>query len=299
MGGLKLERRATGFLRLLPDFLIIGAAKSGTTSLYHYLVQHPRIRRARRKEIRFFYREYARGPHWYRAHFPLALRRRWETLRHGEFATGEASPSYLFYPHAAARAHALVPDAKLIAILRNPIDRAWSQYRHKVRKGIEPLSFEDAIAEEPARTRGEWERILADESYRGAALFHFGYLRRGLYAEQLERWLALYPRERLLVLRAEDLFADPARVIRDATDFLGLAPRDPGEFVRRFERHNADEEPREALRPETRARLASHFAEANARLYALLGRDFEWQAAEGRAQRAAGERRIRERGHPS
>lgn len=276
MGGLKLERRATGFLRLLPDFLILGAAKSGTTSLYRYLVQHPRIRRARRKEIRFFYREYAQGPNWYRAHFPLALRRSWERLRHGEFATGEASPSYLFYPHAAARAHALVPNAKLIAILRNPIDRAYSQYRHKVRKGIEPLSFEDAIAEESARTRGEWERILADESYRGAALFHFGYLRRGLYAEQLDRWLALYPRERLLVLRAEDLFADPARVIRDTTDFLGLAPRDPGTFVRRFERHNADERESSPMAPATRARLAAHFKEANQRLYALLGRDFGW-----------------------
>ncbi|HXK24519.1 MAG TPA: sulfotransferase domain-containing protein [Myxococcota bacterium] len=279
MGGLKLERRATGFLRLLPDFLILGAAKSGTTSLYRYLVQHPRIRRARRKEIRFFDREHARGPHWYRAHFPLALRGRWEMLRHGEFATGEASPSYLFYPHAAARVHALVPHAKLIAILRNPIDRAWSQYRHKVRRGIEPLSFEDAIAEEPERTRGEWERILADERYRGAALFHFGYLRRGLYAEQLERWLALYPRESLLVLRAEDLFADPNRVIRDTTDFLGLAPRDPGEFVRGFERHNADEDGRETPRPETRARLASHFAPHNERLYALLGRDFGWKAS--------------------
>src|SRR5262245_16433943 len=107
MGALKRERLATGFLRLLPDFLIIGAAKSGTTSLYRYLVKHPHVRRARRKEIRFFDREYAQGANWYRAHFPLALRKRWETLRHGGFATGEASPSYLYYPHAAKRAHAL------------------------------------------------------------------------------------------------------------------------------------------------------------------------------------------------
>ena len=276
MGALKAERLATGFLRLLPDYLVIGAAKSGTTSLYRYLVQHPHVRRARRKEIRFFYREYAQGENWYRAHFPLALRKHWETLRHGEFVTGEASPSYMYYPHAPKRAHALVPAAKLIAILRNPVDRAYSQYRHKVRKGIEPLSFEQALEAEPERTRGERERILADETYRGAALFHFGYLHRGLYVEQLEAWLAHYPRESLLVVRAEDLFADPARVIRATTDFLGLAPRDPREFIRHFERHNADDRESEAIAPATRARLQEHFAPANERLYQLLGRDFGW-----------------------
>jgi hypothetical protein len=277
MGALKTERLATGFLRLLPDFLIIGAAKSGTTSLYRYLVQHPRIRRARRKEIRFFYREYAQGENWYRAHFPLALRKQWETLRHGEFATGEASPSYLYYPHAAKRAHAHVPAAKLIAILRNPVDRAYSQYRHKVRKGIEPLSFEQALEAEAERTQGERERLLADESYRGAQLFHFGYLHRGLYAEQLERWLAHYPRERLLVVRAEDLFTDPATVIRTTTEFLGLAPRDPREFIRQFERHNADHPGGDGITPATRARLQEHFAAANQKLYALVGRDMGWE----------------------
>ena len=274
MGNLKVGRRATASLRLLPDFLIIGAPKCGTTSLYRYLVLHPRIRRARHKEIRFFYREYARGERWYRAHFPLALRRRWETLRHGEFATGEASPSYLFYPHAPKRAHALVPRAKLIAILRNPVDRAWSQYRQRVRMGVEPLSFEDALAAEPERTRGEWERMLADEAYRGAPIFDFGYLRRGLYAEQLERWLAYYPRESLLVLRAEDLFRDPFGALCETTDFLGLSRCDAADYTGKLVRHNADAGARTEIRPETRAYLDARFAPANRRLAALLGREF-------------------------
>jgi hypothetical protein len=276
MGALKTERVATGFLRLLPDFLIIGAAKSGTTSLYRYLVQHPHVRRARRKEIRFFDREYAQGENWYRAHFPLALRKRWETVRRGGFATGEASPSYLYYPHAPKRARAVVPAAKLIAILRNPVDRAYSQYRHKVRKGIEPLTFEQALEAEPERTRGERERMLADETYRGAALFHFGYLDRGLYAEQLEAWLAHYPRERLRVVRAEDLFTDPAAVILATTDFLGLAPHDPRAYIRYFERHNADGPGSDPIAPAMRAQLQAHFAAPNERLYELLGRDFGW-----------------------
>ena len=278
MGGLRVERRATAFMRMLPDYLIVGAAKSGTTSLYRYLVRHPRIRRARRKEIRFFYREYAQGENWYRAHFPLVLRKHWTALRYGEFATGEADPSYLLYPHAASRAHALLPHAKLIAILRDPVDRAYSQYRHKVRKGFESLSFEEAIEQEPERIRGEWERMLADASYAGTALYEFGYLQRGLYAEQLERWLVHYPRERVHVVGAEELFADPARVVRAVTDFLGLAPRDPHEFVDQFERHNADVEGAAPIEPATRARLSEHFAPANHRLYALLGRDFGWPA---------------------
>lgn len=270
--GLKLERRATAFIRMLPDFLIIGAAKSGTTSLYRYLVQHPRVRRARRKEIRFFYREYAQGERWYRAHFPLALRRAWEKSRHGEFATGEADPSYLLYPHAPTRARALVPHAKLIAILRNPVDRAWSQYRHKVRMGLETLSFEEAIEQEPERIRGEWDRMLADPDYEGTALYEFGYLHRGLYAEQLERWLAVYPLESLLVVRAEDLFRDPLRVVSETTRFLGLTPWDGGDS--RFVRHNADTDGHAALDREMRARLEAHFEPANRRLYALLGREF-------------------------
>jgi hypothetical protein len=274
---IRAGRRATGILRVLPDFLIIGAAKAGTTSLYRYLTQHPHVARARRKEIRFFHRHYEKGAIWYRAHFPLALRRAWETARHGEFLTGEASPAYLFYPHAARRVHALLPQAKLIVILRNPVDRAYSQYRQKVRRGIETLSFEEAIEREPERTRGEEERMLADESYLAEPLFRFGYVRRGFYAEQLEPWLALFPRERMLFLSAEEFFADPARATREATDFIGLAPREPAEYVREFERHNAGDAGRDALSPELRARLAAHYAPANRRLYALLGRDFGWE----------------------
>src|SRR6187551_3563074 len=145
--------RATSRWRPLPDFLVIGAQKAGTTALYAYLRWHPGIAGPSWKEVCFFDRHWWRGEAWYRGQFPL---------RAGERLVGEASPSYLFHPLAPERARSLVPGAKLVALLRDPVDRAYSQYQHEVALGREPLSFEDALAAEEERTRGEAERLAAD-----------------------------------------------------------------------------------------------------------------------------------------
>src|SRR6187200_1451927 len=144
---------ATARGRPLPDFLVIGAQKAGTTALYAYLRWHPGITGPSWKEVSFFDRHWWRGEAWYRGQFPL---------RAGGRLVGEASPSYLFHPLAPERARSLVPDAKLIALVRNPVDRAYSQYQHAVALGREPLSFEDALAAEDERLVGEVERLLAD-----------------------------------------------------------------------------------------------------------------------------------------
>src|SRR6266480_7948081 len=136
--------RATASLRPLPDFLILGAQKAGTTALYAYLRQHPEITGPSWKEVSFFDRHYARGEAWYRGNFPNSLRARGKLV-------GEASPSYLFHPLAPERVAGLVPEAKLIALVRNPVDRAYSHYQHEVALGREPLSFEDAVAAEYER----------------------------------------------------------------------------------------------------------------------------------------------------
>jgi hypothetical protein len=255
--------KATAAVRPLPDFLVIGAQKAGTTALYAYLRQHPGITGPSWKEVSFFDRHYARGEAWYRGNFPNSLRARG--------LVGEASPSYLFHPLAPERVAALVPDAKLIALVRNPVDRAYSHYQHEVALGREPLSFEDALAAEGERLRGEEERLRSDPSYFSHAWWNYTYRARGLYADQLERWLALFPPEQLLVLPSEELGADPEAGYAQVLAFLGAAPHRLDSYPRVFERRY------EPMAPETRLRLAAGFAEPNRRLYELLGRSLDWE----------------------
>jgi len=261
---------ATTRLRALPDFLIIGAQKAGTTALFSYLRRHPTILGPWWKEVSFFDRHFARGPHWYRGQFPTRAHRRLVNRRHhAEALAGEASPGYLFHPDAPKRAAALLPRARLIALLRNPIDRALSHYHHEVALGREPLSFEAAIAQEPERMRGELER-MRDPTYFSHAWWNFTYLARGDYAPQLDRWLAVFPREQLLVLATDELLAQPASTYARVLEFLGAPPYELDSYPLVFERDYLE------MDPATRRRLADVFAESNRRLYELLGRDFGW-----------------------
>jgi hypothetical protein len=255
--------RATARRRPLPGFLVIGAQKAGTTALYAYLRWHPEITGPSWKEVSFFDRHWWRGEAWYRGQFPL---------RAGERLVGEASPSYLFHPLAPERARSVVPDARLIALVRNPVDRAYSQYQHEVALGREPLSFEDALAAEERRTRGEVERLVADPRAFSRAWWDHTYAARGRYAEQLERWLAVFPHEQLLVVATEELGEAPPETYASILDFLGAAPHALDEYPRVFDR---DYEP---MRPETRAALEAVFAEPNRRLEELLGRRLPWTA---------------------
>ena len=255
--------KATAAVRPLPDFLILGAQKAGTTALYAYLRRHPDITGPSWKEVSFFDRHYVRGEGWYRGNFPNTLRARG--------LVGEASPSYLLHPLAPERVQALLPDAKLIALVRNPVDRAFSHYQHEVAFGREPLSFEDALAAEDERLRGEDERMRSDPSYFSRAWWMYTYRARGRYAEQLDRWLAVFPREQLLVMPSEDLLLEPERAHLRVLEFLGAEPRRLDSYPRVFEREY------DPMRPETRSRLADEFAEPNRRLYELLGRELGWR----------------------
>ncbi len=252
---------ATARGRPLPDFLVIGAQKAGTTALYAYLRWHPGITGPSWKEVSFFDRHWWRGDRWYRGQFPLRSRAR---------LVGEASPSYLFHPLAPERARAVVPDARLLVVLRNPADRAYSQYQHEVALGREPLSFEDALAAEEERTRGEVERIVADPRAFSHEWWDHTYAARGLYADQLERWLAAFPRDQLLVVTSDDLGARPAEAYASILSFLGAAPHELNAYPRVFDRDYAP------MRPETREKLITRFAEPNRRLEELLGRELGW-----------------------
>jgi hypothetical protein len=256
--------RATSALRPLPDFLVLGAQKAGTTALYAYLRRHPQITGPSWKEVSYFDRHYARGEGWYRGNFPNLARTRRKLV-------GEASPSYLFHPLAPERVRTLVPGVRLVALVRNPVDRALSHYHHEVALGRERLSFEEALDAEEERLRGEEERLRSDPRYFSREWWSHTYQARGRYAEQLERWLAVFPREQLLIVPSEDLGADPEAAHGTVLDFLGASPHRLESYPRVYEREY------EPMKPETRERLATEFREPNRRLYELLGRDLGWR----------------------
>jgi hypothetical protein len=249
------ERIETAHLRQNPDFIIIGTQRGGTTSLYRYLTAHPEIGQASRKEVHFFDRYYDKGIDWYLAHFPLR----------GEFpVVGEASPFYLFHPEAPARILAAMPQAKFIVLLRNPVDRAYSQYHMKVERQLETLSFWEAIEREPERLAGSDDPL--DPAWR-----HHSYLARGVYVDQLARWFALFRRDQFLIIKSEEFYGEPERVLHQTQRFLGLPVHTPAAFK---VHHQADYV---KMDPTVSRRLADYFAPYNRRLYELLGHDFGWE----------------------
>jgi sulfotransferase family protein len=271
--GLEGYLARTAPLRMRPDFLLIGAQRSGTTSLYRYLAEHPSMAPALvSKGVHYFSTAYGRGRSWYRGHFPtIAYRDLHRAVRRTPLVTGEASPYYLFHPLTPERVALELPDVKLIALLRDPVSRAYSQFQHEHEGGFEPLAtFEEAIDAEPERLAGEEARMVSDPTYQSFAHQHFTYLSRGLYVDQLRRWWTHVPRERLLVLRAEDLFDDLERTYSRVLEFLGL----PQRGVQRQTAYNATRS--EPMATATKERLRAIFAPSNRELASELGWDAGW-----------------------
>ncbi|HJR16062.1 MAG TPA: sulfotransferase domain-containing protein [Gemmatimonadales bacterium] len=258
-------RQLTAPLRGLPSTLIIGAQKAGTTSLFNYLIQHPDVLPSLRKEVHYFDFQYHRGVNWYRGHFPYT-----HQLRRG-FLTLDASPYYLVHPLVPQRVAQLLPEIKLVALLRNPVDRALSHYQHEVRGGRESLSFAEALEKEPERLAGEEERLLADPSYYSYNHHRFSYLRRGRYVDQLRQWTRHFPRSRLLVLQSEELFRDPAGTTAAVHGFLGLKPH-----RLRLEKPFLQTGYDRSIPLELRSKLVAYFEPYNQQLYQWLGQEFDW-----------------------
>jgi len=245
-----------------PDFVIIGTERGGTTSLYNYLLtEDSRIISALRKEIHFFDQHYYKGWTWYLSHFPV---------RKDDILSGEASPHYYFFPEAAQRVAQAIPNAKLIILLRNPIDRAYSHYQHEVAMGYEKLSFEDAVNREVTVSNGIWK----PRSLRANGVFqyvHFSYLSKGLYVEHLKPWLERIPSERFLILKSESFFSNPGDVLAGALHFLGMPPTGRSTF-RKY-----NEGQYEPMEREVRSRLRTFYEPYNKELSELLRMDFhDW-----------------------
>jgi hypothetical protein len=244
----------------LPDFVIIGAGRCGTTFFYRLLTQHPHVQPAAFKELHFFNNVFDEGVEWYRQCFPAP---KWMDGR--KTVTGEATPSYISHALVPERMAKVIPQARLIALLRNPVDRTYSAYHHRARNRGEARAFEEAI-----------ETDLADGSLK--------YLLRGVYVDHLLRWSEYFPKEQMLVLKSEDLFECPATTLKLVEDFLelpdwqpeALEPRDGRNLdkYKRIKRNKGRYE--EEMDPTTRRRLEEYFEPHNQRLYEFLGADFGW-----------------------
>ncbi len=265
VGGM-VWRRLSVSAREMPSFIVIGTRKAGTTALYNYLGKHPDVVMPFRKEIKFFDCNFFRGVDWYRSFFPRRAR-----LKDGKI-TGEASPYYILHPLTAQRIAQTLSEVKLIAMLRNPIDRAYSNYQVNVQNRIEALSFERATENEGRRLSGEIERILADVNYPLRKHMNLSYLEAGRYVEQLERWYEHIPPEQILLLKSEDFFEDTPKIYKQVLEFIGLQDWEMELY------QNPNFGAYETMSPELRARLAEYFRPYNQRLYELVGRDFGWEA---------------------
>ena len=266
---------ATASQRRPPELVVVGAKRGGTTSLWKYLDSHPGIlptfpRAEQIKGTYFFDEEWARGERWYRSHFPTdhARRQAAKGLGYDPIAF-EASPYYLFHPHAPARAKQVVPNALIVALLRDPVERAFSHYKER-RNHTEPLTFAEALAAEDERAGSEEARMLADPAIVSMAHRHQTYVAQSRYAPMLERWFDAFGPDQVLVTAAEDFYADPQAFCDQITDRVGLPRNDLGSP----EPFNS--EPSADMDPEVRAKLRASLHEDIEAVEALLGRPMPW-----------------------
>lgn len=236
----------------LPDFAIIGAPKCGTTFLYHLLAEHPLVRPAAFKELHYFDLLHDKGEQWYRRCFPSPRHKDGQKT-----ITGEATPGYLDHPDAPERMAAVAPQVRLIALLRNPVDRAYSGYHFfRSRQGRVTNEFDKharAALEDPLRSR---------------------MLSRGIYVDQLAAWSKVFAREQMLVLKSEEFFEDPRRTLDVVLNFLDLPAWEPEASELGQKRNKGPYEG--GMEGETRRRLEEYYEPHNQRLYDYLGKDFGW-----------------------
>jgi hypothetical protein len=266
--------------RPVPDFLIIGTKRGGTTSLFNYLLMHPGVlglfpqNRAKKSTDFFFGSNHGLGDEWYRSHFH-AERYRNGLRRHLGYRplSGESSPFYSWDPRIAGRAYQTAPKVKAIMLLRDPVKRAWSHYLERRQNGVEPLSFVDALACESMRLEGELERMASDESYHSDAYDWYGYRSRGDYLPQILNWTSVFPGEQLLVVRSEDMYADVQGLFDRVCAFLDL----PTYALPTDRTFNASK-PSEVMPSEAAKELRDYFAPRVRELETHLDQPMAWSA---------------------
>ena len=263
---------ATWDKRVLPDLVLVGAQRSGTTALTEALYRLPNVERPRRgKGSHYFSYNYHRGWAWFQSQFPTTTWAAAVERRQGlPLFCFDACPYYLFHPFACERMAQSLPDVRVLVMLRDPVRRAESHFHHSVGHGHEDLDFESALAAEPERLAGEVERMGRDWEYWSHSHEHHSYIAKGMYAEQLERLFRFYPRNQVMVVQSEAFYRSPDEVLSDVTSWLEL--RSVG--LDRSDDRNGHDYRR--MDPELRSRLAHIYREPNERLFEMLGVRYDW-----------------------
>jgi len=263
-------RKITSYARTLPDFVIVGAQKAGTTSLFNYLVQHPQVFNTKFKEIHFFNRRLGEPISNYKHYFPTTLSK---FINRGNLA-GEASPDYLYFPEVAYSIKETMPLTKIIILLREPVSRAFSHYNHNRRMKREGLSFADAIKYEGIRIQENYFDLKTSNKSLQQDYAHYSYKRKGVYYNQVKPYLDLFPREQLLIQQSEKLFRQPQEVFASTLQFLGLREFKPD----KFQVWNEGKSNKTQADPysETIRYLKEYYKPHNEKLFELIGETYNW-----------------------
>jgi len=252
----------TASSRVLPDFIIIGTVRSGSTSLYYNICEHPSVSEAAYDEIGYFDSNYHLGENWYRSMFPtqkIMNKIREDT---GYSITGEDTPFYFWKKEVAERILSDMPETKLIVILRNPVDRAYSNYNLAVRKNNEKLTFEEAIDEEM--------EFLSKNSFRETVDRFRSYLTKGMYVNQIKPWLDVFSREQLHFLSTEQMKNEPCETLDLVFKFLSVPSyniKNPQE--RKLANYKQ-------MNENTREQLIKYYKSYNEEFFGIINQKFEW-----------------------
>jgi len=251
----------TSSFRVLPDFLVIGAKRCGTTSLYEYLGQHPCIKKSSHDHIGFFDDNFHLGIGFYKSFFPTIFEKKFFEFKNGKLLTNDVTSSYIQNSQTATKIFQTLPDKKIIVILRNPIDRAYSEYNLDLRANPDIQSFETII-------QNEIDNM--EDKNDGEVIQNKHYLKRGIYFDQLKPWFELFPKKNILILSTEKFGEDANNIFNIIFKFLNL------------ENYNIKNSKRmqkgtyTKLNSKTREKLLKFYKLKNNQLYDLINEKFDW-----------------------
>ncbi len=245
----------------LPNFIILGAQKAGTSSLYHYLIQHPEISSAVKKEIHFFDFKYNKGLNWYKSNFDNTKK-----------ITGEATPNYFFYPNACERIYEHLPGIKLIVLLRNPVERAISHYYHNIKVKREPLDIRHAFNFEKTRLNIDYQKLKADKNYIAYHYMYFSYKAKGIYYKQLQKYFKYFNKNQFFIIQSERFFNNPELILLNLWKYLGVNENFIPNDLEPVNKSKIKKDVPEKFYKE----LIEFYKPYNEKLYNLLGYEYDW-----------------------
>ncbi len=271
-------RRITSNLRTYPDFIIIGSGRAGTTSLYSYLIQHPNImtsfshREQKVADLHFFEYMISSSTNWYRSHFPTNISKKLLQLRTKDSViSGEFTSTYMYHPSVPKRIFDLIPNIKLIVILRNPVDKVYSAFSQQFQFKEFTTSFEEYIESELKRIKiieNKPDLKTFNEDFESIAVPNI--LRHGIYHTYLKNWLDIFPKKQIYVLDSKDLHDNTQETLDNIFKFLEIQP------VNISDTSKINVGNYSKMDKLTRRKLLDFFTPFNDKLNDLLGTKFHW-----------------------